>query len=91
MGADDAVLRLVQARVGGQGLLDEDVEGGAADLALVQSIGEGVLVDGRAAADVDDPGVARQQLQALGVQGVLGALGARQDHDEGVGARQELG
>lgn len=91
MGADDAVPRLVQPRVGGQGLLDEDVEGGAADLALVQGVGECVLVDGRAAADVDDPGVAGQELQTLGVEGVLGALGTGEDHDERVGAGEQLG
>lgn len=91
MRADDAVGRLVEAGGGGQGLGDEDVEGGAADLALLERVGQRVLVDRRAAPHVDDPGVLGQQREPLGVEGVLGALGPRQDHDEGVGLRQELG
>lgn len=91
MRGNNNVRRLPQPTRLGQRLRDKHIQRGAADLAGLESIHQRVLVDGGAAADVDDPGVLGQQLEALGVEGVLGGVGAGQDHDEGVGLGEQLG
>lgn len=91
MGADNGIGRLPERRPGRQRLRLEDVEGGAANLALLERRGQRVLVDRGATAHVDNPRVPGELLQPLGVQGVPRALRAGEDHDEGVGLGQQLG
>ena len=88
-GRDDHVLEPPQRAVLGQRLLGEDVERGALERAVLQPLGERLLVDHRAAADVDEHGAGLDRGQRLGVEQPAGGVGAGERDDDRVGAPDE--
>lgn len=89
MGTHNGVGRAVQSPTLGVWLCLEHIQRGTANITLVQSIRQRVLVNACAAAHVDDPGVVGQERQTLLVERVLGGIGAGEDHDESVSLRED--
>ena len=73
-----------QARVHGR-LAVEDIEPGAVDRSRLQGIGQGVLVDDRAACRVDDDGGRLHEGQFGGADEMAGGLGQRHVESDDVG------
>ena len=85
---DDDVGQVEQGAVGG-GLLGEHVEGGAGHAAVLESLGQGVLVHEAAAGAVDDAHAGLEALDRLARQDVAGLVGERDVEGDEVGTGEE--
>jgi hypothetical protein len=87
-GADDVVEAEQRALGGGLGL--EHVEAGAGDMARLDRLGKGRLVDQAAAGAVDDAHAGLGLGQRLGIENAAGLVGHRHVQGDEVGACQQL-
>ncbi len=85
MGREDDVLALAQRIVGGQRLVDEDIERGAGHMARLQGRGQIGFVDHAAARDVENAHARLGRLQAVGVDQVACLFGQRHVAGDEVG------
>ena len=68
----------------------DDIERRTGEVVGIQRCNERVLIDGRAAADVDDISALREQRHAVCVQDVHRVAHRGEGHEEKIGLRQEL-
>lgn len=88
VGADEDVGKGPEGAVGREGFGVGDVEGGEGDVAGLEGGGESGVVDGLAAADVDEQGAGFEGGEGGGTEHVLGFWGVGGGHDEDVGHGQ---
>ena len=85
MWAENKIRRLPELAWLRKRLCLEHIKGGTTDPLLYKSIVEGILINGGATSDVDDPRVLGEELQPLGVESMLRGWVAGEDHDKSVG------
>ena len=85
----DDVRELEQSFARGQRLRVEDVETCAGDASLAQRLDERVLIDDRAARDVDEEGGRLHQPQPARVEQAARLVGQRAGDDDDVGVREQ--